>query len=134
MWKKSLPDRCLFLEGFAVLVRNVILKLARDWPLFGAISLQKMKPNSSAHIKAQPFVTKDDEDPVDDWSASFRSEVDVESGNAAPESVAVARKHLAVRLLPVVLLGMCAGVAGTWFAWQAWAATPARAERLSPVA
>jgi hypothetical protein len=94
-----------------------------------------MKPDTSAHIKMQPLVTKDDEDPVDDWSASFRSEVDVDSArNAAPESVAVAKKHWAVRLLPVVLLGVCAAVAGTWFAWQAWAATPARAERLNPVA
>jgi hypothetical protein len=93
-----------------------------------------MKHNSSAH-KVQPFVAKDDKDPVDDWSSSFRSEVDVDSArNAAPESVVVAKKHLAVRLLPVVVLGMCVAVAAAWFAWQAWGAAPAQAERLSPLA
>ena len=37
-----------------------------------------------------------------------------------------------MRVLPVVVLGVCVGLGGAWFAWQAWAVTPARAERLNP--
>ena len=95
-----------------------------------------MKHNSSAHIKAQPFIVKDAKEPVDDWSASFRPESDIAAHHsptaATPENIASARKRLAMRVLPVVVLGVCVGLAGAWFAWQAWAVTPARAGRLNP--
>ena len=96
----------------------------------------KQKHNSSAHIKVQPFIVKDLTEPVDDWSASFRPESDIEADHsptaANPENIASARKRLAMRVLPVVVLGVCVGLGGAWFAWQAWAVTPARAERLNP--
>jgi hypothetical protein len=96
-----------------------------------------MKHNSSAHIKTQPFIVKDAEEPVDDWSASFKSESDIAAHHsptaATPENSASARRRLAMRVLPVVVLGVCVGLAGAWFAWQAWAVTPARAEPLTPV-
>src|SRR5688572_15458623 len=93
-----------------------------------------MKHNSLARIEAQPLVANDDKNPSDDWSASFRSEIDADPPTAeAPGSVAVAKKHLAMRLLPVVGLGVCVALAGVWFVWQAWPVVPARAERLSPL-
>src|SRR5688500_20379662 len=92
-----------------------------------------MKHNSSAQIKTQPFIVKDEKQPVDDLNASFRSESDIASHHsptaASPET---ARKRLDMRV-PVVVLAVCVGLAGAWFAWQAWAVTPARAERLNPI-
>jgi hypothetical protein len=92
-----------------------------------------MKHNSSAQIKTQPFIVKDEKQPVDDLNASFRSESDIASHHsptaASPET---ARKRLDMRV-PVVVLVVCVGLAGAWFAWQAWAVTPARAERLNPI-
>ncbi len=94
-----------------------------------------MKYNNSAHIKVQPSVVNDDMDSGHDWSASFTSENDASAHDtataAAPDSIATARKRLAARVVPFVVLGVSLGLAGAWFAWQAWGATPARAERLS---
>jgi hypothetical protein len=95
-----------------------------------------MKQNTSAHLKVQPFVAKDEMEPVIDWGTSFRSEVEVagqETATVSPtESAAAARKNFTARVLPAIVLGVSVCLGGAWFAWQAWAATPARTERLTP--
>lgn len=98
--------------------------------------LKNMKQNSSAEINPQPFIVKDEKEPIDDLSASFRSESDIAaypSSTAVPEKAASARKPVSTFVLPLVALGVCVGLAGAWFAWQKWAVTPARAERLNPI-
>jgi len=95
----------------------------------------KQKHNTSA-IKAQPFIVKDLTEPLDDWSTSFNPESDIAAPDiptaAPPEMSASSRKRFAIRVLPFVVLGVCVGLAGAWFAWQAWAVTPTRAERPNP--
>ena len=79
-------------------------------------------------INAQPYIVKDELEPTDDWSATFKSEVDAAAASPKPEQAAWVRKATARGLLPVVVLGASVVLAGGWFAWQAWAAP--RANRL----
>ena len=87
-----------------------------------------MKTESALDIEPRPIGVDDDpvdDDPVDDWTTSFTSEN--ESGRPLTPRVSQRR-------IPVIVIGVCVGLSGAWFAWQAWTATPAASALVTPVA
>jgi hypothetical protein len=83
-----------------------------------------MKQSSMVPINAHPYIAKDELEPTDDWSATFKSEIDATAESPKPEQKVSAEKRAAMQWLPVVVLGAAVVLAGGWFAWQAWAAVP----------
>src|SRR5687768_6234474 len=83
-----------------------------------------MKQSSIVPINAQPYIAKDELESIDDWSATFKSEIDATAESPKAEQEVSAGKRAAMHWLPVVVLGAAVVLAGGWFAWQAWAAVP----------
>src|SRR5688572_5080423 len=80
-----------------------------------------MKQSNMLPINAQSYIAKDELGPTDDFSATFKSEIDAAGESPKPEQAAPGRKRAAMRRLPVVVLGASVVLAGGWFAWHAWA-------------
>jgi eukaryotic-like serine/threonine-protein kinase len=80
-----------------------------------------MKQQTIAHI-ATPSIRPELE-PVEEgnWLTSFKSELEpVIVPAEAPASAKPRRRSLRV---PFAVVGLCAAIAGSWFAWQTWTAT-----------
>ncbi|MEO5739123.1 MAG: PEGA domain-containing protein [Vicinamibacterales bacterium] len=75
-----------------------------------------MKTESALDIEPEPIGVDDHPRNVDDWITSFTSEN--ESSTPPPPRVSQRR-------IPVIVIGVCVGLSGAWFAWQAWTATSA---------
>jgi PEGA domain len=91
-----------------------------------------MKQETIAHV-ATPSIPPDLE-PMEEsnWLASFESEREpVIVPAKAPVPAKPRRRSLRV---PFAVVGLCAGIAGSWLAWQTWTARPASSAPLNVVA
>ena len=90
-----------------------------------------MKQNTMSDVAKPPVGPMLEPEDGANWLTSFKSELEPIAPVVIPQPVKPRGRS---RHMPMAVVGLCAGVAASWFAWQTWTARPASSAPLAAVA